>query len=297
MGEPMSRAADRDAAPIQFRRVERDATTDDPIVRSMLRHGAELEPDPRFERRLRGMVLNNHVAAREGYRRPTPRRGMTPIGRGVLISSVLLAASVSSVGAFSQDALPDDLLYTVKLQIEGLRMAVAPPDMRDDLLALSLEERVQELGVAAEAGRWSAATEAAQRVASTEAELIAAGGLTPGVAARVQAHLAALDLVLEHAPPGAAAIVADRLDPARDALVAPAANSGNGDANGASTGSGSANGANGNGNANGPAASPDDQGSNASQDPVTTVGPAATPRPTPRASQAGRPSDPGAPGG
>lgn len=294
----MSRRGDRDEAPIQFRRVERDATTDDPIVRSMLRHGAELEPDPRFERRLRGIVLNSHVAVREGYRRPAPRRGMTPIGRGVLISTVLLAASVSSVGAFSQGALPDDVLYPVKLQMEGLRIAVAPPDMRDDLLALSLEERVRELSMAAAAGRWSAATEAAQRVASTEAELVAAGGLTPGVAARVQAHLAALDLVLEHAPPGAAAIVADRLDPARDALAAPAANNGNGAANGASTGSGSANGAaNGNGNTNGPAASPDGQGGNASPDSVKTETPAATPRPTPRASQAGRPSGPGAPGG
>ena len=89
-----------------------------------------------------------------------------------------------------------------------------------------------------------------------------------------------------------------KLDPARVALVAPAANNGNGAGNGARTGSGRANGAaNGNGNTNGPAASPDGQGGNASPDSVKTETPAATPRPTPRASQAGRPSGPGARGG
>lgn len=274
----MSRTADRDPSPVTFRRVELDATADDPIVRSMLRHGAALEPDPRFERRLRGIVLNRHVSAREGHRLPVRRRGMTPIGRGVLVSSVLLAVSVTGVGASSQSALPDDPLYAIKLQIESLRLAVAPPDMRDDLLALSLHERVRELTVAAESGRWRAAEEAAWRVATTEADLVAAGGLTPNVAARVQAHLAALDRVLANAPPTAAAIVAERLDPAREVLEA----RGNGNSNGQGT----------NGPSEVPAPTHGPGGPGAPSDtPAESEKPTRSPHPTPRSSESGgRPS-------
>ena len=49
--------------------------------------------------------------------------------------------SAGSVGAFSQSALPDDPLYPIKLRLEALRMAIAPAEMRDELLAMALEER------------------------------------------------------------------------------------------------------------------------------------------------------------
>lgn len=200
--------------PTVFRRVELEAP-EDPRLRAMLRHGTELEPDPRFARRLRGIVLSRHVAAREGYAVPVVRRSMTPIGRGVLVSSVLLALGVTGVGAYSQSALPDDVLYPLKLRLEQLRVAVAPADMRDDLLALALEERAVELARAADAGRWNAAEEAAWRLAVTESELVATGSLTPAVAARVRAHLNALDQVLARAPEHAAAIGAEHLAPAQ----------------------------------------------------------------------------------
>lgn len=242
----MARATQRKGSHISFRKVELDATPDDPIVRSMLRHGSELEPDPRFARRLRGIVLSRHVAVREGHA-PAPRRGtMTPIGRGVLVSSVLLAMSAGTVGAFSQSALPDDPLYPIKLRLESLRIALAPADMRDDLLAMALEERASELTRAAAAGRWSAAEEAAWRVVVAEEQLVALNGLTPGVAARVQAHLRALDQVLAHAPVSAAAIVAEQLGPTRAVLgergragAAPRAVPGTG-ASGGGSGAGSA---------------------------------------------------------
>ncbi len=215
----MARVSDRNRQRVVFRRVEMDATRNDPIVRSVLRHETELEPDPRFARRLRGIVLSRHVAAREGYVLSQRRIAMTPIGRGVLVSSVLLAISAGSVGAFSQSALPDDPLYMVKLRLEALRMAVAPPDLRDDLLVMALEERTRELTMAAGAGRWNAAEEAAWRVAITEDQLVALNALTPGVAARIEAHLHALDQVMAHAPASAAAIVAERLNPARETLT------------------------------------------------------------------------------
>jgi hypothetical protein len=269
----------RKADPISFRRVERDATPDDPIVRSMLRHGTELEPDPRFARRLRGIILSRHVAAREGHV-VAPRRGaMTPIGRGVLVSSVLLALSAGTVGAFSQSALPDDPLYPIKLRLESLRIALAPAEMRDDLMAMALEERASEVTRAAEAGRWNAAEEAAWRVALAEEELVALNGLTPGTAARVQAHLHALDQVLVHAPASATAIVAERLDPARAVL----GNRGNGHAATPTRGSGS-------GNAGSPAANPPSPAATSSPAPSSPKPAPSQPAPTDRPTATQRPS-------
>jgi hypothetical protein len=281
----MARVTPRRGTQISFRRVERDPAPDDPIVRSMLRHGTELEPDPRFARRLRGIVLSRHVATREGYVAAPGRGSMTPIGRGVLVSSVLLAMSAGTVGAFSQSALPDDPLYAIKLRVESLRMALAPAEMQDDLLAMALEERASELTRAAAAGRWNAAEEAAWRVATTEAQLVGINGLTPRIAARVQAHLRALDQVLVHAPPSAAAIVAERLDPARAALR------GRGHGNAASPpNAGGATGGNGGGGGTGPAASPV-TGAGASPDATSSPRPAhSPPQPTERPTPSERPS-------
>ena len=289
----MARTSGRDRRAVVFRRVELDAAPEDPIVRAMLRHGTELEPDPRFARRLRGIVLSRHVATREGYGVPVRQRTpMTPIGRGVLIGTVLVAMSAGSVGAFSQAALPDDPLYPLKLRLEALRMAIAPADLQDDLLRLALDERVSELRRAADAGRWAAAEEAAWRVAVTEDQLIQLGGLTPAVAQRIEAHLHALDRIMVHAPAYAAARVAERLDPARDALEART-----GGGNGTSSGNGASD-----GNAGGTAAptraaqptpqaqpsrTPRPEASHApatpSVRPAPTGAPAATPRPTPPA--------------
>ena len=281
----MARVTPRKGSQISFRRVELDATPDDPIVRSMLHHGTELEPDPRFARRLRGIILSRHVAAREGYV-AAPRRGsMTPIGRGVLVSSVLLAVSVGTVGAFSQSAIPGDPLYELKLRLESLRVTLAPAEVQDALLAMALEERASELARAAEAGRWDAAQEAAWRVVVAEEQLVARNGLHPGVAARVQAHLRALDQVLAHAPARAAAVVAERLDPARDVL------DDRGSGNSASPpDAGGGTGANGGGAGGGHGASPATGGAR-SPKPTSSPAPARTPpTPTQRPSPSDRPS-------
>ncbi len=262
----------------------------------MLRHGTELEPDPRFARRLRGIVLSRHVEAQEASAAVAHRSSMTPIGRGVLVSSVLLAMSAATVGAFSQSALPDDLLYPLKLRIEAMRMAVAPADLRNDLLALAFEERASELTRAAAAGRWNAAEEAAWRVMAAEQELTAIGGLTPAVAARVDAHLRALDQVLAHAPPTAAATVTERLTPTRSHVEGRGQGNrgGSGNAGGPTQGPGSAPAESG-----GPAASPEPSrgggpadGSSTSPapgQPAPTNRPAASdlpPRPSPRSAVA-----------
>ena len=52
---------------------------------------------------------------------------MGVLGRGVLYASLLTAVGVSAVGAAAQESLPGDSLYAVKLQLEEVRMLVAPP--------------------------------------------------------------------------------------------------------------------------------------------------------------------------
>ncbi|MEO6295416.1 MAG: hypothetical protein ABIP01_01290, partial [Candidatus Limnocylindria bacterium] len=84
---------------------------------------AELEPDPLFRRRLRGEVVNRFVAAREGLEQPARRpSAMGKLGRAVLYSSFALAMSAGGVMAASQQALPGDVLYSLKLRIEALRL-------------------------------------------------------------------------------------------------------------------------------------------------------------------------------
>jgi Domain of unknown function (DUF5667) len=161
-------------------------------------------PDPLFRRRLRGAVLNEYVARREGLGRRArrPRRQMGVLGRAVLYASFVLVVSVSAVGAASQSALPGDLLYGIKLRLEEIRMQVAPPSVRDDLAAMALAERTRELQQLVEAGAWSHVPAAAELVASAEDEL---ASVTPdGEAATATSHTQeVLESVIERAPEAA----------------------------------------------------------------------------------------------
>jgi len=145
----------------------------DPIIAARLeRHLRRIQPDPLFRRRLRGQVLNRYVAAREGLvpapARPAMRREMGKLGRGVLYASLLTAMSVTAVGAASQNSLPGDALYGIKLELEAIRMHVAPPGLRDDLAILALDQRLREVELLAEAGRWALVDEAAARAVEAE---------------------------------------------------------------------------------------------------------------------------------
>ena len=150
----------------------------DPIIAARVeRHLRRIQPDPMFRRRLRGQVLNRYVANREGMIRLAPvhsgRREMGALGRGVLFASLLTALGVSAVGAAAQESLPGDALYPVKLQLEDLRMRVAPPELRDDLAAMALDERLEEVEALAAVGRWQLVDEAAEGAAHAEAQLAA----------------------------------------------------------------------------------------------------------------------------
>lgn len=176
---------------------------DDAMLRRIEAALGGVEPDPLFRRRLRGEVTNRYVAEREGLlRRPRARREMGRLGRAVLYASLGLAVSVSAAGAVADRALPGDLLYVVKLQLEDVRMRVAPPSFRDELAALAVAERVAELERLAAAGSWRLVPEAAARVTAAEEALVAIDPAAGGAAA--SRAVAALESVLAGAPPQAA---------------------------------------------------------------------------------------------
>lgn len=115
---------------------------------------AQTDLDPLFRRRLRGEVMNRFVAAREGIAAVRQQRAMGALGRAVLYASFTLAATAGSVLAASQDALPGELLYPLKRQVEELRIQVLPAHLHDDLAAYALAERIEELGRLADRGSW-----------------------------------------------------------------------------------------------------------------------------------------------
>jgi hypothetical protein len=180
---------------------------DQAMLRRLERAMGRLEPDPLFRRRLRGEIMNRHVAAREGLlAEPRQRRSMGKLGRAVLYASLVLAISVSAAGAAAQESLPGQALYGVKLQLEEIRMRIAPPSARGDLAALALAERVEELESLAEAGAWHMLPAAAARVTRTERELAAAGGDLDALDEQVTQHaVEVLEAVLADAPPSARA--------------------------------------------------------------------------------------------
>jgi hypothetical protein len=165
---------------------------------------ASIQPDPLFRRRLRGHVLNRHVAAREGIGHRRVAREMSRIGRAVLYASFALSLSVTGAMAASQQAIPGDVFYPVKLQIEELRLRALPEDLHDELAGYVLAERVAELDRLAEAGDWSAVERHAASVQAAYDEVLAQGVAT---SEQVTDGLAVAGALLERLPEQARAVV------------------------------------------------------------------------------------------
>jgi hypothetical protein len=177
---------------------------DDETVGRLRAAVAELDPDPLFRRRLRGSLLNGYVEVREGMRPAPPSGQMGRIGRAVLYASVVMAVGATAVGAASQEALPGDQLYGAKIAIEQLRIQLAPPRVRVQLAAASLEERLDELEQLAAHGDWGLAAASAQQVAAGLDKLAALGGApTSAEQIRIDQRLTVLTTVFEEAPPAA----------------------------------------------------------------------------------------------
>ena len=177
-----------------------DLPTDDPMASRIAEAVVQLGPDPLFRRRLRGQILNQHVADREGLLSERPSRQMGRLGRSVLVASLALAVTAGSVGAVSQSALPGDALYPVKRQLEELRLRVAPASLREALELGLLDERLDEVERLAAADRWS------DLPAAVDAALAARGGLSESdvtADGALSTHAAVLESLLSTAPPAA----------------------------------------------------------------------------------------------
>ena len=258
---------------------------DDPIARMISRTTGRIRPERTYRWRLRGRVVNEYVAQREGLVPPIPprRASMGSLGRAVLFASVALAISVSAVGAASSSALPGDPLYGVKRQVEELRMEIAPPSVRPALAAMALEERLSEVELLAAAGNWARAALGEQEVESAVVTLRTLGGsLTSDQLAALQHHTQVLTALLARAPSAALPGLERAL--AASAGVAAAANPGghlgHGNANGASeTGSNGNQGSAGNGNTTNNGKNDGRQGGGKPTDGVSTATPAPTQTP------------------
>lgn len=186
-------------------RADQRTAPDDPIVRLLERAAADLRPDPLYRRRLRADVVNRHLATREGLIvRPRSRNEMGKLGRAVLYASLATAFSVSAAGAAAQDAVPGDTLYPMKLQLEEIRLRIAPPGLRDDLLAQALDERLEEVEQLAHLGEWQRAAQAVAAVEDAETRLASAGApLGRQDAAELDRHVVVLTDLLAEAPASA----------------------------------------------------------------------------------------------
>lgn len=186
---------------------------DESVRRYIAGRWADLEPDPLFRRRLRGVVLNRFVSAREGLDAPARRASqMGRLGRACLYASFILVTSVGGTMAVSRGALPGDLLYPVKLEIESIRMRTLPAHMRDELAAYALAERINELGRLVDAGQLERAAGLAPAIQDGYAQLAALGVADALPDGALGTRLEVLEGLLEVLPPEAH----DAIDRAKD---------------------------------------------------------------------------------
>ena len=250
------------------RLVDSDATeTDVALERHFARLRGELRPDPLFRRRLRSHAINHFVASRERHDVRELSSGrqsrMGRLGRASLFASVALAMSAAAVLGVSQEALPGDPLYGVKLRVEELRFTVAPAELQPMLVAVVVGERLEEMSRLVDAGRLDDAV-AMGPVVKREIERLADSGHGGDGVARVAHQLQVLDELINRLPPQAQAAIRRSWDeltsrpgagePSATTSPGGADSGGNGSASGAGPGSGddsSAGGAGGGGGAGG----------------------------------------------
>ncbi len=253
---------------------------DDAMARMVSRTTGRLRPTSAYRRRLRGHIVNQYVAVREGHAAPSARRReMGAIGRSVLYASVALAVSVTAVGAASGSSLPGDPLYVVKRQIEQVRIDIAPAWARPGLVAETLDTRLAEVESLARLGRWDRIDDAVANVETAQHALSAAGGNAGGEAVTLARHESVLGALLAQAP--------SRAKPGLERALAVSSAAAQATAGGASSGhgSGAAPGQNGNqgggnGQGGGNAGGQNPGASSSSPMPTPTPKPDASAKPT-----------------
>jgi hypothetical protein len=184
------------------RRADSHVSPDEAMRRYIELVQRDSEPDPLFRRRLRGRVVNRFVAEREGSdveRRPRSSR-MGRLGRACLYASVATAISVGGVMAASESALPGGFFYPIKLSIEDMRLRIAPAHLRDDLLAASLAERIDEMRRLVAAGDTVRAFQLGATISATYEQILSTGDRSVIEDERLAPYVKRLDAVLDQLP-------------------------------------------------------------------------------------------------
>lgn len=189
--------------------------SDEGFARYLAALRTEVEIDPLFRRRLRGQVVNRYVATREGLGAGERSRHMGRLGRAVLYASFSLAVTVTSVMSASQEALPGEVLYPLKRQIEQFRIEVLPSRFHAGLAAYALSERIAELDRLAAAGDWEGVAWLVTTIEAAYLELLA---IDPGgTDAALHRHFVVIDRLLERLPEGARSAIQTTIDRAAEA--------------------------------------------------------------------------------
>lgn len=211
-----------------------DADLDGAVQRHLETLRTQVTPDPLFRRRLRGHAINRYVAARErigedlGERRHS--RTMGRLGRAVLVASVTLAASAATALGASQDALPGDPLYGLKLRVETLRFDAVPARLHPLLAADVVGERIEEMDRLIAMGRTSEASALEPEIAAGLARLRTAVAATGSAGRELAAvELAVLEAYINRLPARSKAVIGPIWASASSATAPDApANQGNG---------------------------------------------------------------------
>ena len=183
--------------------------SDEAVERYVVAIRASIQPDPLYRRRLRGHVLNRYVVAREGIGQRRASTEISRIGRAVLYASFALSLSVTGAMAASQQAIPGEVLYSVKLQIEELRLRVVPEHLHDELAGYSLARRIAELDELAAGGDADAVAAHADVVRKAYARVLALSGSDDAAADELSVAGALLDRLPERARAVVESVLAD----------------------------------------------------------------------------------------
>ncbi|MGI8658373.1 MAG: hypothetical protein ACR2K4_06350 [Candidatus Limnocylindria bacterium] len=189
---------------------------DDAVERYLAGLESRIVADPLFRRRLRSDSINRFVMAREQLPHESQghaRRHMGRLGRACLYASVTLATTAAGVLGASEQALPGDALYGVKLRIEELRFDIVPAELHAVLAADVIAQRIDEMARLIGSGRSAEARAMAPVIASDIDELVsleAAGGAA--AEARIEANLVVLERMIEDLPISADSAVREAWD-------------------------------------------------------------------------------------
>lgn len=185
----------------------------------------DVEPSTGFKIRARVQLMEQIHAGRAVTKWPEPRyknqTSLMPRRRrfsmiGIIVAAVLAFSALGGGTAYaSQDSLPGDILYPVKLGTEQVRMILPANDLAKAELALSFaEKRVEEMTALAEKGRPEnldlaldkyddALAVAIARIEAARGKALTTANISELVAEAASGHLSILDEVYDEVPPEA----------------------------------------------------------------------------------------------